>query len=803
MREVVHSIRSLRKSPAFSIAAIVTLALGIASTTAIYSVVQGVLLKPLPFPHAERIVVPQSHDITTGGDWSVDYADFMDWRDDHVFDQVAVFQPAQMDLTGGTEPVRVKAIGVSPQFFAAVGMVAAKGRLLLASDFANDAPRAAVISDRLWRTQFGARDDIVGLEVEVNALKRPIVGVLPPGAEWPLERDLWVPMRIASELDPDLQRRDNYVFGAVARIKEGSTLASTRAVMGLLAARAASAHPDIRKHVTTIPTPAIDWLLGATTPRALWILLAAVALLLAIGCVNVANLQLARAASRQRELAVHAALGASGWRLARRTLIESGVLAFAGGLLGVILAQWMVRAVIAAAPADVPRIESVTVNGPVLLFAIAISLVVAALFGLAPAVQAARSDPQQALAEGGTRTSIGRGGLRTRRALVMVELALSVVLLVGAGMAIRSILRLRSVDTGFDRRGVLTASVNLPGVRYDNNAKVVSFMFQLRDRLAAAPGITAAGIVSASPLGGGGFYLGRMMIAEGKGAGPDGEVEMNWNVATPGYFAALGLPFKQGRDFTTRDDSASPSVMIVNEAFAKAMFPGENPIGKRAMSSRDEKVYREIVGVVGNMKYEGPSDSARKLAWVPYAQNNAWHQGIITVRTTGEPLASLSTVKRELAAIDPSIALANVSTMDQTMSRSIAGDALVAQLLAAFAALALILAAIGIFGVLSYLVGQRTHELGIRMALGAQRRDVLALVLGETAPMVGIGVAAGLGAALALTRIARSMLYGVQGVEPLTLLAVTVTLLAVAFLAAAIPARRASRVDPIVALRSD
>jgi putative ABC transport system permease protein len=801
--EITVAVRSLRKSASFTVAAVLTLALGISSTTAIFSVVQSVLLKPLPFPEAERIVVPQSRKISAEGAWSITYADFMDWRDTHVFDKVAALQFAQMDLTGGNEPVRLSAVAVTPQFFDALRAVPAKGRLLQPADYPVDASRAIVISDKLWRTQFGARPDIVGLEVEVNAIKRPVVGVLPPGAEWPIGTDLWVPMRFTSEQDPNLQSRDNFIFSGVARLKQGSTQESTRAAMAVLAQRVTEAHPDIRKDITTVPTPALTWLLGPTTPRTLWILLGAVVLLLLIGCVNVANLQLARAAARQRELALHAALGAGRWRLARRTLVESGVLALAGGALGVGLAEWMVRLVVLAAPNGVPRIASATVNGPVLAFALLVSVAVAALFGVAPALQAAKSDPQLALGDGGTRTSGGRAGLRTRRTLVVVELTLSVVLLVGAGLAIRSIDRLRSVDSGVDTQHVLTASISVPAVRYNSGAKVAAFMNELRDRIAATPGIVAVGIASASPLGGGGFYLGREMIAEGKGTSPSEEVAVNWNVTTPGYFDALHVPIIRGRDFTVRDDTTAPPVMIVNAAFAKAMFPNENPIGKRAMSSRDEKVYREIIGVVRDMKYYGASDSARALVWVPYAQKNAWSFGVITVRTRDNPAGALPILKRELGALDGAIALANVATMDQTMAQSVAGDALVAELLGAFAGLALVLAAIGIFGVLSYLVEQRTHEIGIRVALGAQRSDVIGVVMRETVPMVGAGVLAGLAVSLGLARFARSMLYEAQGVDPVTFVGVGLLLMLVAVIAAAIPARRASRVDPMIALRSE
>lgn len=801
--ELTYAVRALRKSTRFSVAAVATIALGIGSTTAIFSVVHSVLLAPLPFPDVDRVVVPQSVSTAKGNTWSVAYADFMDWRDNHLFDKVAAFQPAEMDLAGPAEPVRVQVAAVTEQFFGALGMPPARGRLLQHVDYPVDAARAVVISDRLWRSQFGARPDIVGLTVELNAIRRPIVGVLPPGDRWPLDVDVWVPLRFSTENDPDLQRRDNFVFQAIARLAPAATLSSTRAAMARLARLAELAHPDIRKDVGTLPVPVLEWALGPTTPRALWILLGAVGLLLLIGCVNVANLQLARAAAKQRELAVRTALGASRWRLVRHTLVESAVLGLAGGILGVLLAAGTLHAILAVAPADVPRIETASIDPIALAFALAASLVVALMFGLAPALNAARSDPHLALGEGGTRTSGGRAGTRTRRTLVAFELALSVVLLVGAGLAGRSIMRLRHAATGFDTHNVLTASLSLPSIRYDNATKVVSFLYGLRDRIATVPGVTAVGIASASPLGGGGFYLGRSMVAEGRDQSVASEVPVSWNIATPGYFAALRLPIVRGRDFTPRDDSAAAPVMIVNEKFVRAMFPNENPIGKRAMSSRDERVYREIIGVVKDVKYYGASDSARALVWVPYAQRNAWHQGILTVRTTGNPLVALPAVRRELHAMDPGMALAGVATMDDAKERSMAGDRLVALLLGAFATLALVLAAIGIFGVLSYMVEQRTHELGIRVALGARAGDVIRLVARETLPMVGIGALAGLVVAVLLTRFVRSLLYEIQPGDPITYLGVVGVLVTMGAVAALLPARKAARIDPVVALRAE
>jgi len=800
-REFLFAFRSLRKSTAFTAAAVVTLALGLGSTTAIFSVVESVLLRPLPFPNPERIVVPESRKVSTGERWSITYADFMDWRDNHTFEYVAPYQETNMDLAGPDEAVRLKAAAVGQQLFQVTGVRPSMGRLLQEFDFSPDAPPAVVISDRLWRTQFGKRADIVGLTIELNAIKRSIVGVLPPDAGWPISTDIWVPLRIRSENDPDVLRRDNFVYDGIARLRPGATLDATRSAMASLAARVSASEPIIRKDVSTQPTPVLEWMLGPTTPHALWMLLGAVTLLLLIACVNVANLQLARAAARKRELAVRSALGASRFRLLRQMLVESAVLAIVGGFAGVILARWLVRLIVAAAPADVPRIDSAAVSLPALAFGATITMAVALLSGLVPALNAARSDPHRDVGEGGARMSAGRSSLRTRRTLVIVELALSVVLLLGAGLAIRSISHLRSVDPGFDPTSVVTASISIPSACYDSASKVVRLLYELQARLAAAPNVEAAAIASASPLGGGGFYLGRVMAAEGRDPVPVNEVPVNWNVTTPGYFAVLHVPFLRGRDFTPQDDSAAPPVMIVNETFAKSMFGRDNPIGRRAMSTRDEKVYREIIGVVRDVKYFGARDSTRALVWVPYAQKNAWHQGIITIRARGDALNAIPTLRGELHALDGGIALANVMTMNQAMARSMAGEKMIAVLLTAFATLALILAAVGIFGILSYTVAQRTHELGIRMALGAQKRDVVQLVLRETLPMVATGVLVGLIVGVGISRFLEAMLYEVRATDPATIVGVALVLCGVGIAAALLPARRAATVNPIVALR--
>ena len=795
------AFRSLRNNRVFAAASIATLALGIGAATAIFSVVNTVMLRPLPYADVDRFVIPESLALQTGDRGYITYGDFMDWRDGKLFDKVAVYQQLEMDLASSDgSPVRVNAVAVGPEFFSAAGARAARGRPFQAYDYPVNAGRAVVISDRLWRTRFGSRPDIVGLEVDVNSIRRPIVGVLSPGQDFPISADLWVPLRFATEQSPDLQRRDNFIFQGVARLAPARTLEQTNADMGGLAARVATENAAIRSNVSMVATPVLEYALGASTPRALWMLLGAVGLLLLIRWVNVANLQLARATARQRDMAVRAALGASGYRLARQTFVESLTLAAIGGTLGAVVARFVVAGIVTIAPTDVPRIAESTVSLGALAFALGVSLVVAVLFGLLPAVKAMRSAPAGVIGESSARTTAGHHSRRSRHILVAFELALSVVLLAGAGLAVRSIMHLRNANVGFDLKPVITASISFPGIRYNSAELITTFVNQLQTRLAEAPGVEAAGFVTASPMGAGGFYLGRRMIAEGKGTGPDGEVQISWSAATPGYFTALGVPLVRGRDFNIDDRTESTPVMIVNETFAKTMFPGEDAIGKRAMSSRDEKVYREIVGIVGDVKFISARDTAQSLVWVPFPQF-VWRSAMITVRASGPASVAIQSVRDALGSLDPAIALANVSTMNETLQRSLAGDRLVAILLGVFATLALVLAGVGIFGVLSYTVEQRTRELGIRVALGAQARDVTRLIVRETAPMVAGGIAVGLLVAVGVSRLVSALFYGVSAADPLTFGGVSLLLALVAIGAALIPARRAARVDAMQVMR--
>jgi putative ABC transport system permease protein len=500
-----------------------------------------------------------------------------------------------------------------------------------------------------------------------------------------------------------------------------------------------------------------------------------------------------------REVALRTALGASRGRLVRQIFTESAVLAILGGIVGVLLAFWSVRAVIAAAPPDVPRLELATVSIPVLAVALIVSLLSAVLFGLAPALHASGVRPGQALGEGGQRLAGGHRSRRGRTTLVVVELALALMLLAGAGLLTHSLIRLQRTHPGFDTERVLTMGVALPGSRYADRPARRVFYDRAITELQSLPGVEVASVASALPVGGGGFYLGRMFLAEGK-TEPSSEVDAMWNVVGPGYFRALRMTVR-GREFTVRDDSAAAPVMIVNTRFAEKMFPGENPIGKRALSSRDEKVLREIVGVVDDVRYFGANDEVRGLVYVPYKQDS-WGGMRIILRTSGDPIALVAPARRVISSIDPDLAVASVATMNDAMDASLAGPRFTTYLLGGFAGVALLLVAVGLYGVLAYGITRRTHEIGIRMALGARAGHVLGMVVREAVLMVALGILIGGGGALALSRVMTSLLFETSATDPVTFVVVVLVLGTVGAIAAYLPARRATRVDPLIALRA-
>ena len=624
---------------------------------------------------------------------------------------------------------------------------------------------------------------------------------MPKDSQWPDNFDMWAAMAVGPNPGPDLMRRDNMIFRAVARLKSGVPIEQAGAAMATIASRLEAEFPESRKGWTNKAIPLREYIVGDELQLALMVLLASVGFVLLIACVNVANLLLARAATREREIAIRVALGSGRLRLIRQLLTESGVLALMGGGAGLLLAFWGVDLLTAIAPADVPRLAEVKIDLRVLAFTIGTSVVTAILFGLIPALHASKVNLNESLKEGGRSSTEGARGGRIRSALVVAEVVLSLVLLAGAGLMVRSFMRLQQVDPGFNTNNLVTMSINCPSKRYPDEAKTVAFYKSVVDRVAASPGVESAAVSSALPVGGGGFYLGRVFLIEGHPEPPAGpDTPAQWNVMGPGYFETMGIRLVQGRSFDERDTAESNKVIIINESFARKAFPNQDPLGKRIRSWRDENLLREIVGVVQDVRYFGRDDELRGLVFVPHTQNT-WRSMSLVVRTTADPAAMISSIRDQVWSVDKDLAIADPRTMDETLARSVAPRRFSMILLAVFAAVAMVLATLGVYSVLSYTVAQRSHELGVRMALGAQAGDVVKLVLVHGMKLTCMGTAIGLLSAFGLTRLMKSLLYEVSTTDPATFAAVTVLLLGTGLVACLIPARRAARVDPMVALR--
>ncbi|MFN7949898.1 MAG: ABC transporter permease [Blastocatellia bacterium] len=806
LQDLRYGARMLVKNPGFTLIAVLTLSLGIGATTAIFSVVNAVLLRPLRYRNAERLVVPVSFNPARGDDnSSISYADYLDWQRERIFEHVAAIDgvTTQLDLSGGAgEPERVQLAVVSQDYFAVLGVAPLLGRTFQADDFSTSGPvRAVVISHGLWQRRYGGDPNIIGQNIYLNGRPYPVVGVAPPDSLWPNDRDVILPLAVAPN-DPDMQRRDNMIFSGIAQLKPGATIEQANAAMATIARRVEQDHPESRKGWSNRAVPLRDYVVGRQLQTSLWVLLAAVGFVLLITCVNVANLLLARAATREHELAIRLALGAGRGRLVRQLLTESLLLALLGGALGFLCAIWGVDALKAIAPADTPRLAEINVSAGVLLFALAITLLTAVLCGLIPALQSTKPDLNHTLKESARQVG-GVQSQRLRSALIVAEVALSLVLLVGAGLMIRSFARVQQIAPGLQVERLVTMELNAPRVRYPDEARVLAFYRSIVERLEATPGIESAAVSSALPLGGGGFYLGRVFLAEGRPEPPAGtEVQGQWNVVSPGYFKTNGTTLIKGRDFNGRDSETGNPVIIINETFAHRMFPNEDPLGKRIRSWRDENKLREIVGVVADVRYFGRDDELQGLVYVPHAQN-AWRSMALNVRTQGDPKAAINSIREQVKAVDKDLALANLRTMTTVLNQSVAPRRLSMLLLTIFAVAAALLAGIGLYGVLSFMVAQRRHEIGLRMALGAQRRDVLRLVITQGFKLALVGMAIGLAASFGLTRLLKSLLYEVSATDPLTFAAIPLFLLTVALIACYLPARRATKVDPMIALRTE
>jgi putative ABC transport system permease protein len=795
-KDLRYGVRSLLKRPGFTAIALVTLALGIGANSAMFSAVNAVLLRPLPFPESEQIVsfdgINPSKGITRS---NMSVPDFADWKSQsQVFERMAGFVSGGALLVSGDETERVRGTGVSEDFFLLFRTNALKGRTLEPGDSQKGREDVVVLSHGLWQRRFGGAENVVGTTVSVGGKNTAVVGVMPPGFDYPAQSELWVPFPI----DAAAERRDNRYLSVVTRLKPGVSLPQAQAEMDTINLRLAQAYNETNSGWTVRLTNLRERLVGGMR-SSLLVLLGAVAFVLLIACANVANLLLARATARQKEIAVRTALGASRWRIVRQLLTESLLLSIVGGAIGLWLSVWLTKLLIGLSPPNTPRFDEIAPDASVLAFTIGLTVITGLLFGLAPALQVSRPDLNEGLKEG---LRSGASGHRNRlRSLLMVsEIALSFMLLVGAGLLIKSFMRLRDISPGFNPDQVLAVRVSLPSAKYPQGEPRVQLLHQVVERLSLLPGVQSAGAVLSLPLGGDTFNVGRGYIREGRPATPEEADGAAYLVVTPDYFRTLQIPLVKGRAFTTQDTEKNPKVLIVNETMARQLWPGESPLGRRITIWRDEKFPREIVGVVGDTKPSLDADPAQQM-YVPYAQDSGWTGMSLVIRTNGDPTNIAAALRNEMRSLDKGIPVFNVRTMNDVLGTSVAPRRTPMLLLSAFAGVALLLAMIGIYGVTAYYVTQRTQEIGIRMALGAQMSDVLKLVLRSGMVLALIGIGAGLVGAFALTRLLTTLLFGVNPTDGVTFAAVSLCLLVTALVACYLPARRATKVDPLVALR--
>ncbi len=795
LRHLRLSIRQLLRAPMFAAVVIITMGLAIGAATAMFSVINGVLLRPLPYGHPESLVrlyeiVPQF------GRFSVAPATYLDWRDQAgVFERMASYASTSGTFAGTDAPERVPGATVTWNVFETLGVSAALGATFTAE---NDAPghdHVLVISHGLWQRRFGSDASLVGRTVSLNGEPATIVGIMPPNFYFPTRTiEYWQPMAIDAAKAP----RGAHYLGVVARLRPGVGSAEAGAAVKALSERLARQYPDSSANESAEVIPVHEQVVGRIRP-ALLTLFAAVVVVVLIACANVANLLLARASSRQREVAVRTALGASRARLIVEALVESTVLATAGGTLGLLIAYGALRPIRALGAVSIPRVADVTIDPRVLLFTMGVSLLTGLIFGLAPAWHAVRSGVGAALPRT-ARSVVGPGSRRVRQALIVVEVALSIVLLVGAALLLRSFSRLTSVDPGFQPERALAFQVSLPGSAYREDPSRIGFYNTLLEKLRRTPGVTAAGMVQTLPLRG--SYTLSFGIEGRPAAGLDDDQSANHRVVSPGYFEALGIPLKRGRAITPQDTATSERVAAVDEAFARRYFPNEDPIGHALRIGNGTDTPYRIVGVVGDVHQGGLDAVMAPTMYVPHSQDvfsTMW----IVVRTAGEPLAFAGTARSVLRSIDAGLPAYSIASLASVVSDSVAERRFSMFLLAVFAAVALVLASVGLYGVVAYMVTGRTREIGLRVAIGAAPGAVLRMVMRDGMTLAILGVAIGLAGAFTLAGVVRSLLYDTAPTDPLSYAGTALLMLAISALACYLPARRATRVDPLTALRSE
>ena len=801
LQDLRYALRTLLKKPGFTLIAIMTLALGIGASTAIFTVVDAALLRGLPYKSPERLYhLWESRPQKEFGQREFSYPDYQDYQNNQVCEGIAAYTGGGAIMTGRGEPERVFAPAASANFFSVLGVEPVIGRTFQPGEDKPGAPRVTVLTYGMWQRRFGGDKGIIGQSLTLNGDSYTVVGVLPASFQFAFRpADLWRPYQ---PTDAQFTRRFMHGTNLIGRLKPGVNTQQAQTELSVIASRIEQEYKESHAGTGLKLVPLQEQVIGQVKPMLL-VLLAAVGFVLLIACANVASLLLTRSLSRQKEVGIRAALGASRWRVIRQLLTESVLLSLAGGGAGLLIAYWGVAALIAALPESqlnaLPFLKSLHIDGSILAFSFGLSLLTGILFGLAPALQSSRLDLNKVLKEGGRNTT---GGVRhrLRSALVMTEIALAVVLLVGAGLMMKSLLRLLQANLGFNPQNILTMTVVLPAGKYSEASQQVSFHDQLRERVQSLPGVTGAGTVDNLPLQGGNTTR---FSVEGDPIPPPGqEIEANFRVVNESYFQTLGVPIIAGRMFDERDKADSQGVVIIGKSVADRVFAGRDPVGRKLVYSSAQGRPDLIVGVVGDVKIGGLDETIRPVLYYPYRQNPSIATSLV-VRTSANPTALTDAIRNEIHTLEPDVAIFNVRAMEEVVSTSPAAfmRRFPALLISFFAGVALLLASIGIYGVVSFSVSQQTHYIGMRMALGAQASDILRLVLKEGLTLALLGVAIGVVAALALMRLLRSLLYEVQTTDAGTFALVVGTLFGVALLACYLPARRATKVDPLVALR--
>jgi len=814
-QDMRYGARMLLKNPGITFVVILALALGIGANTAIFSVVNAVLLRPLPYPESDRLVFLNERSAVLD-EMSISYPNFADWRNQNqVFEKIGVHNRNSYNLTGAGEVERIPTAQVSADLFSALRVNAAVGRVFNNEEDKPGGAPVVVLSHGLWQRRFGGQMSILNQQLTLNGKSYTVIGVMPQDYLYPSRVEMWVPVGQLSG-DSNWQQRGNHPgLYAVARLKPGATLAQAQADLDNIAANLEKQYPDSNAGNRVRIRPMLE-IFVSDARSTLWVLFGAVAFVLLIACANIANLLLARATARQKEMAIRSAMGAGRWRIARQLLTESVLLSLVGGILGLLIARWCIDLILYISPDAIPRSREISLDWRVLAFTIGVSFLTGILFGLVPALQAGVVDVHETLKE------TGRGTTRRhwlRSSLVVVEVASTLVLLIGAGLMIRSFYRLQNVNPGFSYARLASFTVSLPQKKYVTEEQRGEFFKRLLENIRTLPGVEAAAAASGLPLGNNGWQT--SYVVDGQPIPPRDQTPlMEACTVTPDYFRAMNIPLLRGRYFTDQDNRsflagrdlskldegerlvAGVNSIIIDEEFARRHWPNEDAVGKRIkLGTDDNSSVLAVVGVVGRVKMEGLSqDSNRVQGYFPFWQVPTTAMAVI-MKASGDPNQLIASAREQVKQVDPDQPIYNIKTMDEIRAESVAGERLNLTLFSIFAGIALLLAIVGIYGVMSYTVTQRTHEIGIRMAIGAQQRDVFKMIMGQGMMLALIGIVIGLVGAFALTRLMATMLFGVTATDPATFAAIAILLTLVALLACYLPGRRATKVDPVVSLR--